>query len=584
MSFEDTNPMLLTDFYKSVHHFAYVRKMEHLVAHWTPRMSRIEGVTKVVFFEMQAYAKQYLVKYFNQNFFERDIEEICEEYYRIISSTMNPAVAGTKMLRDLHSLGYLPIRIKAVPEGTLVNIGTPMFSIESTVEGFGWVTNYLETLTSCNVWQPMTAATIAFKKYRKEIIEPYFEKTVCDGIIHTACGDFSMRGMYGGPEGSAPSSAAHLLSFSGSATIPAILWLEKYYNCRCDKELVGKGTPSMEHSVMSSYGPDEEFEAYRFLIEDVEEFRTGPLSIVSDTYDYWNVITNYLPKLKDSIMKRDGKIIIRGDSGNPVDIICGTFGKNPGEIIEDYPDLKYKDIKAVFKKRASHEFRTGSQSRWYWIRIKGGKEYRVECFYTWEDDGDYADGGYMSSEVDEIKIEPFIRTPEEKGTVELLWDIFGGHINKKGYKVLDSHIGAIYGDGITPLIAKEIYEREERKGFAVNNCILGIGSYTYQYVTRDTFGFALKATHAIVDGEERQIYKDPITDKSKGNNFKKSQRGMCYVYRDGDDILYKDGLTIEDLKKPEYQDNLLQTVFENSKMVKEYSLAEIRNRLHNNSY
>ena len=171
-----------------------------------------------------------------------------------------------------------------------------------------------------------------------------------------------------------------------------------------------------------------------------------------------------------------------------------------------------------------------------------------------------------------------------KGTVELLWDIFGGTVNSKGYKVLDPHIGAIYGDSITLDRAKAIYARLEEKGFAVNNCTLGVGSFSYQYVTRDSLSFALKATNSVIDGVERHIFKDPITDKSKGNNFKKSQRGMCYVYRDGDDILYTEEHTIEELKEEKYADNLLQTIFEDGKVVNEVSLAEIRGRLHNNAF
>jgi nicotinamide phosphoribosyltransferase len=114
-----------------------------------------------------------------------------------------------------------------------------------------------------------------------------------------------------------------------------------------------------------------------------------------------------------------------------------------------------------------------------------------------------------------------------------------------------------------------------KKGFAVSNCVFGIGSYTYQYNTRDTFGFALKATHAVIEGEERFIFKAPKTDT---DNFKKSQKGMCYVFRVGEDILYKDELTIKE--QAECRDNLLEVVFKDGELVKEFSLSEIRDRLH----
>lgn len=484
-----TNPFLLTDFYKTIHHMCYAEGLTKLVSYWTPRISRKENMNKVVMFGLQPFIKKYLIDYFNDNFFNRNKAEVIQEYKRVISKTMGELAADTTHIEDLYDLGYLPIQIKAVEEGSRVNIKTPMIEITNTHEHFPWLVNYLETLMSCHIWQPMTSATIAHR-YR-EIIEEYFDLTVDDGDVTKACGDFSMRG-FSSLESAEVSSAGHLLSFTGTATIPSILFLEKYYNCNLENEIVGLGTPSTEHSVMCSYGKDE-YKAYKRLITEV--FPKGILSIVSDTYDYWNVITNILPMLKDEIMNRDGKIVIRGDSGDPIKIICGD---------EEAP----KD------------------------------------------------------------------SPAYKGTVELLWDIFGGTVNSKGYKVLDSHIGTIYGDSITVERCEEICKNLARKGFAVSNCTFGIGSYTYQYNTRDTFGFALKATHAVINGEERFIFKDPKTDTGK---FKKSQKGMCYVYRDGEDILYRDELTIKEQEA--LKDNLLIPVFRDGKLLRDYSLKEIRNRL-----
>ncbi|MGL4772551.1 MAG: nicotinate phosphoribosyltransferase [Clostridium sp.] len=485
-----TNPLLLTDFYKTIHHMCYAEGMTKLVSYWTPRMSRKEDMNKVVCFGLQPFLKKYLVEYFNDNFFNRAKNEVVLEYKRVIEKTMGKIAADTEHIEKLHDLGYLPIQIKAVPEGTRVNIKTPMIEITNTHEEFAWLVNYLETFMSCHIWQPMTSATIAYR-YR-EIVSKYFEKTVSNGIIKKACGDFSMRG-FSSLESAESSSAGHLTSFTGTATIPAILFLEKYYNCSIEEEEVGLGTPSTEHSVMCSYGKDE-LSAYRRLITEV--FPSGILSIVSDTYDYFNILTNLLPKLKEEIMNRDGKIVIRGDSGDPVKIICG--------------------------------------------------------------DKDAEEG-----------------SPEYKGTVELLWETFGGEVNSKGYKVLDSHIGTIYGDSITVERCESICKNLEKKGFAVSNCVFGIGSYTYQYNTRDTFGFALKATHAVINGEEKFIFKDPITDTG---NFKKSQKGMCFVYKEGEDVLYKDELTIEEQEK--MGENLLELVFKDGKMVKEFTLREIREKLH----
>lgn len=564
------NPLLETDFYKTIHHLAYVPGLDFLVSYWTPRMTRIEGVNKVVMFGLQGLIKEHLIDAFEKHFFGRPWEELEAEYKRVIAHTMTEQAADTTEMKKLYDLGYLPIQIKAVAEGTRVNIKTPMFEISNTVKGFGWLVNYLETYISVNIWHPMTAATIAYK-YR-EIVEKFFELTVENGVPSSACGDFSMRGMTS-KDTAYKSSAGHLLSFTGTATIASIMWLEDFYNCDCTKEVVGRGVPSTEHSVMSSYGRDGEFECYRHLIEDV--FKTGPLSMVSDTYDYWRVITNYLSRLKNSIMNRDGKIIIRGDSGDPVDIICGELKGSDYMVVEG---LTEDGIKDYFRKKAEDEYEyNGAYETWYRVRI-GDYLYKVTCDHEWttDEDGD----GYYTETVENVEFEKTEITPAMKGTVELLWEIFGGTINSKGYKVLDPHIGAIYGDSITPERATAIYTRLAEKGFAVNNCTLGVGSYTYQYNTRDTFGFALKATNSIVDDVERQIYKDPITDKIKGNNFKKSQYGMCYVYADGDDILYKDHLTFKDLEKPEYADNLLRPVFKDGKLLIDEDLKTVRERLH----
>jgi nicotinamide phosphoribosyltransferase len=569
------NPMLMTDFYKTIHHLAYIPKLDYLVSYWTPRMTRIDGVDKVVSFGQQAMVKEYLINLFNDNFFNRDWEEVKAEYEELISNTMTVQASDTTEMKRLHDLGYLPIRIKSVAEGERVNIKTPMFEVTNTVKGFGWLVNYLETYMSVNIWFPMTTATIAYE-YRK-IVNKYFEKTVENGIPATACGDFSMRGMTS-PESAMKASAGHLTSFTGTATIPSIVWLEQYYNCDSRKEVVGKGVPSTEHSVMSSYGREGEFECYRHLIEDV--FKTGPLSMVSDTYDYWYVITNYLPRLKESILNRDGKIIIRGDSGDPVDIICGELKASDYMVVDGLTEVGIKDY---FKRYAEEHYDFGgAHTSWYKVRI-ADKLYEVTCEHVWVDDEEENGGMYIPA-VEYVDVKEIEITPAMKGTVELLWDIFGGTVNSKGYKVLDPHIGAIYGDSITLDRIRAIYARLEEKGFAVNNCTVGIGSYTYQYNTRDSFGFALKATNSVIDGVEKHIYKDPITDKVKGNNFKKSQRGMCYVYRDGDDILYTDEHTIEELKEEKYADNLLQTIFEDGKVVNEVSLAEIRGRLHKGEF
>jgi nicotinamide phosphoribosyltransferase len=312
----------------------------------------------------------------------------------------------------------------------------------------------------------------------------------------------------------------HLLSFTGTDTIPAIYQLEKSYGAT---GLIGASVPATEHSVecMSCQGTMEgEYQHTKRLLE---LYPTGIVSKVSDTTDLWSVITVVLPRLKEEILARDGKLVIRPDSGNPVDIICGLENKPEHQII-----------------------------------IRDGKELLKD------------NNNGITEE---------ISPAEKKGVIELLWDVFGGTVNAQGYKVLDSHIGAIYGDSITIDRARQICERLKAKGFASSNIVFGIGSYTYQYNTRDTFGFAMKATYGEVNGVGREIFKDPITD----DGTKKSKKGLLGVFiktsgdgSGGDILCCEDQLSWEQEKSGH-----LKTVFLNGTLVKETTLEEIRERLKN---
>jgi nicotinamide phosphoribosyltransferase len=489
-----TPATLLCDFYKLAHREQYPANTESIYSTWIPRSNRyFPKADKVVAFGIQGFVKKYLINYFNEHFFNRDQDEVLDEYARYMKHTLGIENPNTDHIEDLHDLGYLPIRLRAVKEGTLVPIKVPMMTVENTDKRFFWLTNYLETIISNETWQPMTSATIAHT-YRK-LLDEYALKTVgnTDGVEFQGH-DFSMRGM-GSLESATTSGAGHLLSFVGTDTVPAIAYLEEYYKANIETELVGTSIPATEHSVMSSYGNESEFELFKHLMTNV--YPKGFFSVVSDTWDFWKVIGEYLPALKEEIMNRDGRVVIRPDSGDPVQIVCGIEGSYS----------------------PNHE-----------------------------------------------------KTLEEKGLIECLWDIFGGTVTEQGYKVLDPHIGAIYGDSITLERAEAIVKGLERKGFASTNIVFGIGSFTYQYNTRDTFGFAMKATHAVVDGQERFLFKDPKTD----DGTKKSLRGRVAVVKIDGELVVSDGL---DKRTYEYNfKNLdqLEDVFVNGRLVREQSLAEIR--------
>jgi len=490
------NPLLLADFYK-IHHFRmYPDGMTKLYSNFTPRKSRIEGVNDVVVFGIQHFVLEYMIKAFNEDFFAKSWESIQEEYNRHCD-------VDSEHIHDLHKLGYMPIEIKALDEGTLCPIGVPMMTITNTHPDFAWLVNYLETLISCMLWQPITSATIAYE-YKKILNKYALETTGTTEGVQWQGHDFSMRGM-SSVESAILSGMGHLLSFTGTDTIPALYQLETSYDAQ---GLIGASVPATEHSVMCMGTKESEIETFQRLLD---LYPSGILSVVSDTWDLWKVCTDYLPALKEEILARDGKLVIRPDSGDPVDILCGL--ETPLNK-EEFATYSHRPTKA-----------------------------------------------------------------ENKGVIELLWDVFGGTINAQGYKVLDPHIGAIYGDSITLERAKEICERLKAKGFASTNIVLGIGSYTYQYNTRDTFGFAMKATYGEVtslkmDGrgavESREIFKDPITD----DGTKKSKKGLLSVVTNGKEISVVDQCNWEHEKV-----GLLTTVFKDGKLVKETTLDEIRNRL-----
>lgn len=481
---------LLADFYKVSHKNLYPANTQYVYSTFTPRMSRDKNINSVVAFGFQGFIKKYLIDYFDTNFFNRDWNSVKNEYERIIKYSLGINNPDSEHIKDLHTLGYLPIEIKAVKEGLLIPIQVPVLTIENTNPKFFWLTNYLETIMSCEIWMPMTSATTSHE-YRK-IMDKYAEETSDNtGFVDFQGHDFSMRGM-SCLEAAMTSGAGHLLSFKGSDTIPAIHYLEHFYNADITKELVSTSIPASEHSVAMAGGMDE-YTTFKRIITEVHP--SGFVSIVSDTWDLWNVLNNILPSLKNEIMSRDGRIVCRPDSGVPEDIICG----DPNGETES----------------------------------------------------------------------------ERKGVIQLLWDHFGGTVNSKGYKELDTHVGAIYGDAITLERCETICKRLKEKGFASTNLVMGIGSFSYQWRTRDTFGFALKATDFIIDDIEYLVFKDPVTDKAK---FKKSQRGRVVVLRENDTITYKDNLYKNEALSYKNQD-LLETVFLNGDLIKDYTLQEIRDTL-----
>jgi nicotinamide phosphoribosyltransferase len=481
------NPALLVDGYKVGHIFQYPADTTFVYSNLTPRKSRSGEHDGVVLFGLQYFILEYLMGRFEQDFFQRPLAEVESSYRSRIDAYLGKDAITYDHIRALHKHGHMPLRIKALREGTVVPYGVPMLTVCNTAPEFFWITNMLETLLSATLWKGCTSATSAHA-FRKRF-EHYSRETVSDAanpFIDWQGHDFSFRGM-SGVEDAMISGASHLLSFTGTDTVPAIDFLERYYGADAQKELVGGSVSATEHSVMCMGLLESEQETFRRLIEDV--YPKGIVSIVSDTWDFWNVITVILPALKDKILARDGKVVIRPDSGDPVKIVNGDPEAKPG-------------------------------------------------------------------------------TPEHKGAIRCLDEIFGSTKTAKGYRVLNGHIGLIYGDSITSERQEAILSGLMKNGYASDNVVLGIGSFNYQYVTRDTHGFAMKATFGSTHSKgDVAIYKDPKTD----DGSKRSARGLLRVERENGKLVLR-----QEVSRTEEQGGLLELVYENGTLHRKQSLAEIR--------
>ena len=589
------NPFLLTDFYKLTHILQYRPELLELTSYLTPRGSRLKGIDKVVFFGLSAYVHSYVVENFRENFFTRNFE-YCECEIREVlelglgySDEMIDKTIGH--FKALHELGYLPVEINAVAEGTLVPMGVPCLEIKSTNPQFFWVGQALEASLSAAIWHPMVSATIA-REYRK-IARGAFFATVENGIDErTAMCDFSMRGQESN-ESAVNASVAWLTSMWNSSTVAARKHIKDVYGIAKSpvnpvtkehrpqftwgvrdkmKNTIVRGLTSTEHSVMTSHAcldGGDEIPTFKYLFD---LYKNVSFAAVCDSYDFWNVLTNILPnnfmKEIDERGSRGVFIGVRHDSAEPVDALCGTVPvlhadtvkRIPKDMLEDGTKSKFECMTLTFTEEEANNlweqgFREGNlvavmcDGEEYLVRIRAVEYLRSidetvdkDCPTMWA-------AGVLRNRS---------RTWEEKGMVETMYEIFGGTVNSKGYKVLNPGIKAVYGDSITITRAKKIYSRLAAKGFAANNVSLGVGSFSFQGLenedgtislfSRDTFSIAVKCTHSKYKDEygtvcERHVFKDP-----KNFSGKKSQKGLCRIFFNEDgELTYEDELYEADL-------------------------------------
>lgn len=549
------SPILFADFYKPSHISMYDKRSEIVQDNMTPRNAKhfihfADNDQRVMFAGLQGFIKWFLIDMFNNNFFNLPKEEAVADYREVCDSSIGIGMVETWGFEALHDLGYLPLEIRALPEGTLSPVQVPMFTIQNTHPDFYWLPNFLESVISAETWKTITTAT-TFWQYRK-LSEKWAAET-CDNNDHVAFQNhcFAYRGE-AGTHDAAQSEFGQLINSMGTDTIPAILYARRYYNMK--GKFVAGSIPASEHSVattnigfivgrLQGEHPELTLDEARFLAEVefmkryiTEIFPKGFVSYVADSYDFWAIITKAAAILKQEIMARDGRVVFRPDSGVPEHIIAGYYTDGG-----DYASFE-------------EAYDANAEAGYELVQVLG-KFYRVK----------QSSGFDVIDETDEVPYH------EAVGAVQCLWDIFGGEVNSKGYKVLDSHIGLIYGDSITVARAKDIFERLRDKGFASSNIVYGVGSFTTQYTTRDSLGMAVKATGAVIDGQQIMVVKEPKTDLSK-----KSAKGFLKVVRNMfGQLELIDNCQLEDVQS---DDNELRRVFYNGKLIVDEDLTTIRER------
>lgn len=476
--------LMATDAYKLDHRRQYPTGTEFVYSNLTARGSRVPGVDWTVFFGLQAYLTDLVARW--QVFFDADVDDVCRAYEERVTDILGPNGVGSEHIRELHGYGRLPLRFRALPEGTVTPLGIPYLTLENTDPRFFWLTNYIETDLSAALWQPITSATTAWRN--RCLLD---ERAEASGVDQAAVDwqghDFSARGMAGMAAASV-SGAAHLLSFTGTDSLSALGWIDRHYPGSPAGTVIGGSVPATEHSVMTANGPEGERATVERLLE---LYPSGIVSVVADSFDLWAAL-QFLAELKVAIMARDGKLVIRPDSGDPERILCGDPCAPAG-------------------------------------------------------------------------------SPQRKGVVNLLAETFGTTENASGYRELDPHVGVIYGDSINFGRADAITANLMRQGYASTVPVFGFGSYTYQFVTRDTFSLAVKATWVQIQGRGRDIFKDPVTD----SGTKRSARGRLAVLGGMDGSL----ALVQQATADQEANSRLRTVFEDGVFAGATTFAGVRAEL-----
>lgn len=454
------NLLLLSDSYKVSHHVQYPLNTEIIYSYFESRGGKHK---EICFFGLQYFIKKYLI---GQVVTKEKIEEAKGLYELHFGE-------GTNLFNEegwLYILnkygGELPIEIKSIPEGTVLPYKNALFTMVNTDPKCYWLTNFLETLL-VQVWYPMTVATNS--REQKKIILNSLIKTGDPSGVNFKLHDFGYRGV-SSVETAGIGGAAHLTQFLGTDTVAALVVARDFYSCKC----AGLSIPASEHSTITAWEKEGEVDAYRNMLE---KYSRGLVACVSDSYDIYNATEKiWGEELKDLVMKRDGTLVIRPDSGDPPTV-----------------DLKL---------------------------------------------------------------------------LEILGEKFGYKTNEKGYKVLDSHVRIIQGDGIDIEMLDKILKHINSKGWSTDNIAFGSGGGLLQKMNRDTQKCAFKCSYAVINGKGVPVFKDPITDPGK-----KSKKGLLSV-ECIDGVVYN---TLSDGNHNPDTD-IMRTVFKNGKLIIDDDWDSIKER------
>jgi nicotinamide phosphoribosyltransferase len=452
------NIILNTDSYKTSHWVQYPEATEGVFSYIESRGGAYE---ESVVFGLQAYLKEYLSKPVTQE----DIDE-AEDILKQHGVPFNKD--GWQYIVDKYD-GYLPVRIKAVPEGTVVPIGNAIVTIENTDPALFWLTSYLETSLLRAVWYPTTVATVSFRI--KQVIKTYMEDTGADMTgLSFKLHDFGSRGV-SSLESAGIGGAAHLVNFCGTDTIVGLTTAMKYYNC---KEVPGLSIPAAEHSTITSWGKKNEANAYSNMIKQYKD--NGIMAVVSDSYDIYKAAdVIWGQQLAQEVIDSGAIIVIRPDSGNPVEVVSKVL--------------------------------------------------------------------------------------------EILANRFGYETNKLGYKLLNN-VRIIQGDGINEPMIRQILARTTHLGFSADNLAFGMGGALLQHMDRDTMQWAMKCSAMKISGKWKDVYKEPVGMPSK--NSKRGRLTLGYSYLAGEVFTFREEEINEEVEE------LLEVVFEDGHIVKEYTFEEVR--------